>query len=462
MLKYIYIKKIKMKKFSDTITINGNNLLKGRICPQGAKNESFQVLAAVLLTEEDVEIKNIPEILDIKNLFEIFKILGVKIKKIKKGHYIFNSKKITKEKINSKEFFEKFSKLRGSLMVSGALLARFGFAVLPTPGGDKIGIRPISTHIRGFLDLGAKYDKKSKKIILDKILSKVDKNKIILKDTSVTGTANIILASVLEKNEKKHVVEIYNAASEPYVQQLIKMLNSMGADIEGGGTNFITIKSVKKLSSAKHEILPDMIEIGSFICLAVATGDGVFIENAKKEHLGELTFDIFKKLGVNIKEIKKDDKVWKKEGFFIPRHKKIKVEKPQTVTGTIRTIQDDTWPKLSPDHLSSIISMLVFSKGIVTVKQRMFERRLVFCDVLNTMGADIIMSHHQEVTVVGNNRERELYGVEMVSPDIRAGMALLIAALSAKGQSKIHNATQIHRGYENIIERLKNIGADIK
>jgi UDP-N-acetylglucosamine 1-carboxyvinyltransferase len=241
-------------------------------------------LAAVLLTDEKVEMRNIPEILDIQNHFEIFEVLGVKIHRIKKGHYIFDAKNITKKKIQSKEFFEKFSKLRGSLMVAGALLARFGIASLPTPGGDKIGIRPISTHIKGFLDLGAYYNEETKEISLNIIKSK----RIILRDTSVTGTANLILASVLGK-EKPHEIEIYNAASEPYIQQLVRMLNQMGANISGAGTNLIKIKSVSKLFSTSHEILPDMLEIGSFISLAVATGDGILIEGARKEHLGEIT-----------------------------------------------------------------------------------------------------------------------------------------------------------------------------
>lgn len=314
--------------FSEVLEVRGGRLLKGKIKPQGAKNEAFQVLAAVLLTDEKVEMKNIPEILDIKNLFEIFEVLGVKIEKISKGHYVFDSKNITKDKIESKDFFEKFSKLRGSLMIAGSLLARFGLASLPTPGGDKIGIRPISTHIRGFLDLGAEYDEETKKLILDEVIS----GRITLKDTSVTGTANVILASVLEK-ETPHEIEIYNAASEPYVQQLIKMLNSMGADIQGAGTNLIKIKSVKKISGTNHEILPDMLEIGSFISLAVATGDGVLIEGAKREHLGEITFETFKNLGVEIEE--------RKEGLFIPRHKNFEVQTPHTVTGRIRTIQDD-------------------------------------------------------------------------------------------------------------------------
>jgi len=436
--------------FSEVLKIKGGKLLSGEIKPQGAKNEAFQVLAAVLLTEEKVEMRNIPEILDIKNLFEIFEVLGVKVNRIKKGHYIFDAKNITKKKIESKEFFEKFSRLRGSLMIAGSLLARFGIASLPTPGGDKIGIRPISTHISGFMDLGAYYNQETKQISLNHIVSK----RITLRDTSVTGTANIILASVLEKN-KPHKIEIYNAASEPYIQQLIQMLNSMGAKISGAGTNLISIESVHQLFGASHEILPDMLEIGSFIALAVAVGDGITISGARKEHLGEITWETFRELGVKMKEVD--------GGIFIPRHKSLKIQKPDTVTGTIRTIQDDTWPKLSPDHLSSIISMLIFSKGIVTVKQRMFERRLAFCDTLNNMGADIIMSHHNEVTVVGNNREHNLKGIVMSSPDIRAGMALLIAALAAeKGESEIHNAGQIHRGYENIVNRLRSIGADIK
>jgi len=432
----------------NTLVVNGGKLLRGKIKPQGAKNEAFQVLAACLLTEEDVEIKNIPDIVDIRHLFEIFDLLGVYMKKMAKGHYIFNAKNVNYKTISNLDFIEKFGRLRGSLMITGALLARFGYANLPEPGGDKIGIRPITTHIQGFIDIGADYDINEKTLRLEKIVSQ----RITLREASVTGTANLILSSVLEK-KKPHKIEIYNAAAEPYIQQLIKMLQTMGAEINGAGTNLVVIHSVKKLMGTSHILLPDMIEIGAFIAMAVAVGDGILIEKAKKEHLGKIAFDTFTDLGVTI--------VPRQAGLYIPRHEHFEIRRADDRTKRVRTIHDDTWPKLSPDHLSSIISMAIHAKGILTVRQRMFDRRLLFCDVLNSMGANIIMSHHQEVTVVGNDREYELTGIEMSSPDIRAGMALLIAALTAKGKSKIHNAGQIHRGYESIVRRLNNLGADI-
>jgi UDP-N-acetylglucosamine 1-carboxyvinyltransferase len=333
-------------------------------------------------------------------------------------------------------------------MVSGAMLGRFGLGYMSVPGGDKIGVRPVTVHTKAFVDLGAKYDACSGKIELSEIGSK----RITLREASVTGTANIILAAVLNKGAA-HKVEIYNAACEPYIQNLCSMLNGMGAKISGAGTNLLIIEGVDSLFGTEYTLAPDMIEIGSFVCLAAACGDGVLIEDAKGSDLGEIAMYIFKKLGVAIEE--------KDEGLYIPPHKEIEIKRPTTRSKSVRIVYDDRWPGLSPDHVSSMIAMAVHAKGMVTFRQRMFDRRLLFCDVLNSMGADIIMSHHQEVTVVGNNRKRKLQGVQMSSPDIRAGMALVIAALSAEGESVIKNAGQIHRGYERIVERLSGLGADI-
>lgn len=434
----------------DAIKIKGGKKLKGSIKPQGSKNEAFEVIAAALLTDEDVLIENVPEILDILNLFEILKILGASVTKEAPGAYRLNAAKIDIEKIKTKEFSNLFSKLRGSLLVAGALLGRFGKSVIQQPGGDKIGIRPIVAHIHAFIDIGAEVE--TREDFQELVLKKITSKRITLREASVTGTANVILASVLEK-DGPHVLEIYNAGCETYIQQLCKMLNSMGAEISGAGTNLIIIKSVKGLKGTTHRILPDMLEIVSLITLGVVCGDGLLIKGAKIEHIGEITNIILKKIGVCIEE--------RADGIFVPEHKEYIIQKPTTPGKNIRIIYDDKWPGLSPDHISSLIVLCVYAKGIVTIRQRMFDRRLLFCDVLNTMGADIVMSHHQEVTVVGNNRSRTLVGVEMASPDIRAGMALLIAALSAKGESVIQNAHQIHRGYENVTERLSAIGADI-
>jgi len=433
----------------DTLVIHGGKKLKGTIIPQGAKNEAFQILAAVLLTSQDVSVKNIPNILDITNLFKLFELLGVEIKKIDDHDFIFNSAKVDPSKMESTEFKLLFSKLRGSLMIAGAMLARFGVGYVPEPGGDRIGVRPVTVHTRGFIDLGGFVDETTGQIKLKEIVSK----RITLREASVTGTANIVLASVLKKNKNNHRVEIYNAACEPYLQQLVSMLNSMGANIKGSGTNLLIIEGVDNLSGAEHAMAPDMIEVGSWICMAAVVGEGIIIKNVTKEILGEITCYIFGKLGVTIEE--------KPEGLYIPKHDSIDIKRPTTTSKRIRTIYDDRWPGLSPDHLSSMIAMCTQANGMVTFRQRMFDRRLLFCDKLNDMGADIIMSHHQEVTIVGNQR-KGLVAAELSSPDIRAGMALVIAALIADGESVIKNASQIHRGYENVVERLQVLGAEIQ
>lgn len=433
----------------DTLIIRGGKKLQGTVVPQGAKNEAFQVLAAVLLTQEDVVMRNVPDILDIHNLFSIFTLLGVQIEKKDTHTFVCNATSVDPSRMESVEFQNLFSKLRGSLMVAGAMLARFGVGYVPSPGGDQIGVRPVTVHTRAFLDLGGSMDGVTGMLRLDRIESK----RITLREASVTGTANIILASVLKKHGNTHTVEIYNAACEPYIQQLISMLNAMGAKISGSGTNLLVIEGVDSLHGTEHTIAPDMIEIGSWICLAVSVGDGIVIQGARREDLGDIAWYIFGKLGVTIEE--------RNDGLFIPRHDSIDILRPSTAAKRIRTVYDDRWPGLSPDHLSSMIAMCTQANGMVTFRQRMFDRRLLFCDKLNDMGADIIMSHHQEITVVGNNR-KGLHGMEMSSPDIRAGMALVIAALIAEGTSVIKNAGQIHRGYEGIVERLRLLGADIE
>lgn len=433
----------------DKLIITGGKKLQGTIKPQGAKNEAFQVLAGALLTTEDVVFENVPNILDVQNMFELFKYLGVSVQKKEEGTFVVNAKNLNPEKMKDEEFQKKFSELRGSLVMAGAILSRFGVSYMPEPGGDKIGVRPTTVHTRGFQDLGALFNSETGEIIHNEIISK----QITLREASVTGTANIILASILKKNGQNHTVSIYNAACEPYIQQLCKMLVSMGASISGAGTNLITISGVDTLLGTTHRLLPDMIEIGSLICLATVAGNGILIQDAKKEHLGEITSYIFEKLGVSLEE--------REDGLFVPSHQQIVIKRPSTKSKRIRVVYDDRWPGLSPDQLSSMIVLATQSDGIVTFRQRMFDRRLLFCDTLVSMGADIVMSHHQEVTVVGNGRA-PLYSYNMASPDIRAGMALVIAALTAQGTSVIRNVNQIHRGYENIVERLRALGADIE
>jgi len=434
----------------DTLIIHGGNLLQGSIKPQGAKNEAFQVLATTLLTEELVTLHNLPDIIDVQKFFEILKILGVKITDEKQvGSFTFDSSKVDPAKMETSEFIEKFSHLRGSLTIAGAMLARFGVGYLTEPGGDKIGIRPVAVHHKAFVDLGAQLF--GDKIILDKFKDEL----ITLNEASVTGTANVILASVLKKGSDEDIpVRIYNAACEPYIQQLCDMLNRMGAKINGAGTNLIVINPVTSLVGCEHRLLPDMIEIGSLICLAVVCGNGITLKGAHFEHLGDITLRIFKKLGVTLED--------REAGIYIPRHDSFQIKEPTTTGKRIRKVYDDRWPGLSPDHISCMIVMSLFAKGKVTFDQRMFDRRLLFCDTLNQMGADIIMSHHQSVSITSEGKDRLLVGISMSSPDIRAGMALVIAALAANGTSVIQNAHQIHRGYENIVERLQALGADIK
>lgn len=428
-------------------TIEGGHSLKGEIIPQGAKNEALQVLCAVLLTKEKVTIHNIPDILDVNNLISLIGNLGVKIQKLGKGSYTFQAENINLNYLECKEFKEKSQSLRGSIMIVGPLLGRFGVGCIAKPGGDKIGRRRIDTHFEGFVKLGADffYDEKNK---LFKVTSKELKGTfMLLEEASVTGTSNIIMASVLAKG----VTTIYNAACEPYIQQLCRMLISMGAKIDGIGSNLLTITGVESLNGTTHTILPDMVEIGSWIGLAAMTKSEITIKNVGWQHLG-LIPDIFNKLGITI-EKKNDD-------MFIPPHKN-GYEIQSFIDGSIMTISDAPWPGFTPDLLSIVLVVATQARGEVLIHQKMFESRLFFVDKLIDMGAKIILCDPHRATVIGNDFKSPLKATTMSSPDIRAGIALLIAALSAKGTSTIHNISQIDRGYQDIDKRLRNIGAKI-
>lgn len=428
-------------------TIEGGHSLKGEIIPQGAKNEALQVLCAVLLTKEKVTIHNIPDILDVNNLISLIGNLGVKIQKLGKGSYTFQAENINLNYLECKEFKEKSQSLRGSIMIVGPLLGRFGIGCIAKPGGDKIGRRRIDTHFEGFVKLGANffYDEKNK---LFKVTSKELKGTfMLLEEASVTGTSNIIMASVLAKG----VTTIYNAACEPYIQQLCRMLISMGAKIDGIGSNLLTITGVESLNGTTHTILPDMVEIGSWIGLAAMTKSEITIKNVGWQHLG-LIPDIFNKLGITI-EKKNDD-------MFIPPHKN-GYEIQSFIDGSIMTISDAPWPGFTPDLLSIVLVVATQARGEVLIHQKMFESRLFFVDKLIDMGAKIILCDPHRATVIGNDFKSPLKATTMSSPDIRAGIALLIAALSAKGTSTIHNISQIDRGYQDIDKRLRNIGAKI-
>lgn len=436
---------------TDTLIIQGGKLLSGKIKPQGAKNEALQILSAVLLYPGKTLVNNIPDIADVNKLIDILEYLGVTIEKVGPGEIIFDATSVDADKMDTAKFHELSSSLRGSLMVAGAMLGRFGRAFIPTPGGDKIGIRPITTHLRGFKSLGA-YEVGSQNYVMSKDFDRP--KRIQLREASVTGTANILLASIFLPNS--HPFQIYNAACEPYVQQLCSLLEKYGAKISGVGSNLITIDPSKVNTSAglvEHTIQPDMIEIGSLIVLAAVCGDGILIEGENLLGvLGETAQVVFEKLGTRWEE--------RPDGLYIPRHSSYAIQAP-SVKGKIRAIYDQVWPGLSPDHISHLIVLAVFAKGSVVFEQRMFDERLHFTRTLRDMGATINPSTNKQVLVVGNNRQIKLVGVEMSSPDIRAGMTLLIAALAAEGQSVIQNAHQIHRGYEKIVDRLKNLDADI-
>ena len=432
-----------------SIRVKGGKKLSGEITPQGAKNEALQVICAVLLTESDVVISNIPNIIDVNKLIDILKNLGVSVSEIDKGKFTFNAKDINLNYLNSSGFAIDAKSLRGSIMLVGPLLSRFGSASIPRPGGDKIGRRRLDTHFDNLEKLGAKLNYLSE----DKTYSIESKGRLIgtdilLDEASVTGTANIIMASVLADGD----TSIYNAACEPYIQQLCSMLNNMGADISGIGSNLLRIKGVEKLNGTTHNILPDMIEIGSWIGLAAMTRSKLRIKNVSWDNLGQIP-DVFRKLGITIQRDGDD--------MLIPEHKN-GYSITNYIDGSILTISDAPWPGFSPDLISVILVVATQAKGSVLVHQKMFESRLFFVDKLIDMGAKIILCDPHRASVIGHDFKSSLKSTTMTSPDIRAGIALLIAALSAKGESIIQNVDQIDRGYENIVKRLKKLGAEIE
>ena len=427
--------------------IHGGKKLKGEVVPQGAKNEALQILCAVLLTPEKVTISNLPDIIDVNKLISLLQAMGVKIEKVEKGTYIFQAKDINLDYLKSKDFKERASGLRGSVMIIGPLLSRFGKAFMPKPGGDKIGRRRLDTHFEGLIKLGANFNFDSKEHFYTVEAKKLEGVYIHMDEASVTGTANIVMAAALAKGK----TTIYNAACEPYLQQLCKMLNNMGANITGIGSNLLHIEGVKELKGCYHRVLPDMIEIGSFIGLAAMTQSEITIKDVGYEHLGIIP-EVFKKLGIKL-ERRGDD-------IYVPAQDSYEIE--TFIDGSIMTISDAPWPGFTPDLLSIVLVVATQAKGSVLIHQRMFESRLFFVDKLIDMGAQIILCDPHRATVIGMNRQNPLRGIQMTSPDIRAGVSLLIAALSAEGKSVIHNIEQIDRGYQDIDIRLNNLGADIR
>lgn len=426
--------------------IFGGKKLGGEIIPQGAKNEALQIICAVLLTPKEVIINNIPDIRDVNKLIDLLADLGVKVKKISEGSFSFKADEINLDYLKSEEFIKKGSSLRGSIMIIGPLLARFKKAFMPQPGGDKIGRRRLDTHFIGFEKLGAKlnYDIKNKRFNIE--ASDLNGCYMLLDEASVTGTANIVMAAVMAKG----TTTIFNAACEPYLRQLCEMLNRMGAKISGVGSNLLKIEGVEQLSGTDHTMLPDMIEIGSFIGLAAMTQSAITIKNVNYDALG-LIPEVFSRLGIKI-ERKNDD-------LFIPEQETYDVE--TFMDGSIMTIADAPWPGFTPDLISIALVTAIQANGSVLIHQKMFESRLFFVDKLIDMGAQIILCDPHRATVIGLNRSHSLRGIRMSSPDIRAGVALLIAALSAEGKSIIDNIEQIDRGYQNIDTRLKKLGAEI-
>lgn len=430
-----------------TFKIEGGHQLSGEITPQGAKNEALQILCAVLLTAEKVTINNIPDIVDVNKLISLLEDLGVKIQKKKKGSYTFKADDINLDYLQSDQFKEDGRGLRGSIMLVGPLLARFGKGYIPKPGGDKIGRRRLDTHFEGFINLGAKFRYNKEEYFYGVEAKRLKGTYMLLDEASVTGTANILMAAVLAEGK----TTIYNAACEPYLQQLCKMLNRMGAKISGVGSNLLEIEGVDQLGGTEHTMLPDMIEIGSWIGLAAMTKSELTIKNVSWDDLGQIP-TVFQKLGIKL-ERKGDD-------IFIPEHSDgYKIQ--NYIDGSILTIADAPWPGLTPDLLSIILVVSTQAKGEVLVHQKMFESRLFFVDKLLDMGAKIILCDPHRATVIGHDFKSTLKATTMTSPDIRAGVSLLIAALSAKGTSTIHNIEQIDRGYENIDTRLRAIGAKI-
>lgn len=433
-----------MKSFK----IEGGHQLKGSIQPQGAKNEALQILCAVLLTPEKVTIHNIPNIIDVNKLIRLLEKLGVRVEQLSESTYTFQADALNLEYLESAEFKVDGAGLRGSIMIVGPLLTRFGKGYIPKPGGDKIGRRRLDTHFEGFIKLGAKFRYNKEDYFYGVEANQLQGTYMLLDEASVTGTANIVMAAVMAKG----TTTIYNAACEPYLQQLCKMLNRMGAKISGIGSNLLTIEGVESLGGTEHTMLPDMIEIGSWIGLAAMTRSELTIKNVSWDDLGIIP-NVFRKLGITI-ERKEDD-------IFIPAHKE-GYEVQNFIDGSILTISDAPWPGFTPDLLSIILVVATQARGSVLIHQKMFESRLFFVDKLIDMGAKVILCDPHRASVIGHDFKSQLKATTMTSPDIRAGISLLIAALSAKGTSIIHNVEQIDRGYQNIDTRLKAIGAKIE
>lgn len=431
----------------ESFIIEGGHPLSGTITPQGAKNEALEVICATLLTDEEVSIDNVPDILDVNNLILLLKDIGVRVERNSKNNYTFCAKEINLDYLNSEEFIRKCASLRGSVLMIGPLLARFGKAVVAKPGGDKIGRRRLDTHFLGFKNLGAKFVHCENNNTFEIKAKRLKGTNMLLDEASVTGTANIIMAAVLAKGH----TTIYNAACEPYIQQLCRMLNNMGAKISGIASNLLTIEGVDRLHGTSHKILPDMIEVGSFIGMAAMVGNGMRIKDVSVENLGIIP-EAFRRLGVKIL-IEGDD-------LYIPHMPHYQVD--SFIDGSIMTLADAPWPGLTPDLLSVLLVVATQARGSVLIHQKMFESRLFFVDKLIDMGAQIILCDPHRAVVVGHDHKVRLRAGRMTSPDIRAGIALLIAALSANGTSRIDNIAQIDRGYEDIEGRLNALGANIK
>jgi len=427
--------------------IEGGHPLSGTIRPQGAKNEALQVICATLLTPEEVIIRNIPDIRDVNNLIQLLKDIGVGVTRLSRNDYAFRASDLRLDYLESDEFVQKCAALRGSVLMIGPLLARYGKAMITKPGGDKIGRRRLDTHFLGFEKLGARFSQVEERSIYEISAKRLKGCYMLLDEASVTGTANIIMAAVFAKG----TTTIYNAACEPYLQQLCHMLNHMGAKISGIASNLLTIEGVTELHGTEHTILPDMIEVGSFIGMAAMCGDGIRIPDVSVDNLG-IILESFRRLGIKIK-VEGDD-------LFIPRQRHYEIR--SFIDGTIMTLADAPWPGLTPDLLSVLIVVATQARGSVLFHQKMFESRLFFVDKLIDMGAQIILCDPHRAVVVGHDRKITLRGGRMSSPDIRAGIALLIAAMSAKGSSRIDNIEQIDRGYEDIEQRLNALGAKIQ
>ncbi len=426
--------------------VEGGHQLKGEVTPQGAKNEALQILCAVLLTSEEVVIKNIPDIVDVKKLIDLLQDLGVEVNKLSESDYSFKAENVNLDYLESEEFKKKGASLRGSIMIVGPLLARFGKGFIPKPGGDKIGRRRLDTHFIGFQKLGAKFDYDPVNQFYRVTGTPLKGAYMLLDEASVTGTANIVMAASMAEGE----TTIYNAACEPYLQQLCEMINRMGGKITGVGSNLLKIEGVKSLKGTAHRVLPDMIEIGSFIGLAAMTGSEITIKDVSYDKLGVIP-TIFRRMGIKL-ERRGDD-------IYVPAQKNYEIE--SFIDGSIMTISDAPWPGFTPDLLSIVLVTATQARGSVLIHQKMFESRLFFVDKLIDMGAKIILCDPHRATVIGLDKKAPLKGVTMTSPDIRAGVSLLIAALSAEGTSTIHNINQIDRGYQNIDTRLRALGAKI-